>query len=49
MRAVNRGIATKKVDEKRDVYQPFLFIGLMLLVVEAAIATRRRRRHPEER
>jgi Ca-activated chloride channel family protein len=48
LRAVNRGLATKKVDEKKDVYQPFLFAGLMLLVIEAAIATRRRRKHPEE-
>ena len=48
LRAVNRGLATKQVDEKRDVFQPFLFAGLMLLVIEAAIATRRRRRYPEE-
>jgi Ca-activated chloride channel family protein len=48
LRAVNRGLATKKVDEKKDVYQPFLFAGLMLLVIEAAISTRRRRRYPEE-
>jgi hypothetical protein len=48
LRAVNRGLATKKVDEKRDIFQPFLFVGLMLLVVEAALSTRRRRRYPEE-
>jgi Ca-activated chloride channel family protein len=48
LRAVNRGLATKKVDEKKDIFQPFLFAGLMLLVIEAAIATRRRRRYPEE-
>ena len=48
LRAVNRGLATKKVDEKRDIFQPFLFIGLMLLVIEAAISTRRRRKYPEE-
>jgi Ca-activated chloride channel family protein len=48
LRAVNRGLATKQVVEKRDVFQPFLFAGLMLLVIEAAIATRRRRRYPEE-
>jgi Ca-activated chloride channel family protein len=48
LRAVNRGLATKKVDEKRDIFQPFLFAGLMLLVIEAAISTRRRRRYPEE-
>jgi len=48
LRSVNRGLATKKVDEKKDLFQPFLFAGLMLLVIEAAIATRRRRRYPEE-
>ena len=48
LRAVNRGLATKKVTEKRDIYQPFLFAGLMLLVIEAALSTRRRRRYPEE-
>jgi Ca-activated chloride channel homolog len=48
LRAVNRGLATKKVDEKRDIFQPFLFAGLMLLVIEAALSTRRRRRYPEE-
>jgi hypothetical protein len=45
--AVNRGLATKKIDELRDVFEPFLFAGLVLLVIEAAIATRRRREHPE--
>jgi hypothetical protein len=48
LRAVNRGLATKKVAEKKDIYQPFLFAGFMLLVIEAAISTRRRRRYPEE-
>jgi hypothetical protein len=48
LHAVNRGLATKKVDEKHDVFSPFLFAGLMLLVIEAAISTRRRRAYPEE-
>jgi Ca-activated chloride channel family protein len=48
LKAVNRGVATKKVNEMHDIYQPFLFMGLMLLVIEAAISTRRRRTHPEE-
>jgi len=48
LRAVDRGNATKQIDEKRDVFQPILFAGLMLLVIEAAIATRRRRAYPEE-
>jgi len=48
LRAVNRGLAMKKIDEQHDVFQPFLYAGLMLLVIEAAISTRRRRRYPEE-
>ena len=47
LRAVNRGLATKEIKDLRDIYQPFLFAGLMLLVIEAAIGTRRRRRYPE--
>ena len=47
LRAVNRGLATKQVKDLRDVYQPFLFAALMLLVIEAAIGTRRRQRYPE--
>jgi Ca-activated chloride channel family protein len=47
LRAVNRGLATKRVKDLRDVYQPFLFAALMLLVIEAAISTRRRQRYPE--
>ncbi len=47
LRAVNRGLATKQIKDLRDVYQPFLFTALMLLVVEATISTRRRRRYPE--
>lgn len=47
LRAVNRGLATKQVKDLRDIYQPFLFAALMLLVIEAMISTRRRRRYPE--
>jgi Ca-activated chloride channel family protein len=47
LKAVNRGLATKKVKAMKDVYQPFLFVGLMLLLLEAAISTRRRLKHPE--
>lgn len=47
LRVVNRGLATKKVKEMKDVFEPFLFGGLMLLVIEAAIGTRRRRKYPE--
>jgi Ca-activated chloride channel family protein len=36
-------------EKKRDIYQPFLFAGLMLLVIEAAIGLRRRVKHPEVR
>jgi Ca-activated chloride channel homolog len=49
LRAVNRGLATKQVKEMRDIYQPFLFLGLMFLVIEVAIGTRRRQRYPEAR
>lgn len=49
LRAVNRGLATKRVKEMVDLFQPFLFAALMLLVIEAAIGTRRRRRYPEAR
>jgi hypothetical protein len=47
LRRVDRGLSTKRVDEMRDEYQPFLFAALMLLVIEAAISTRRRRVYPE--
>jgi len=47
LRGVNRGLATKEVKEMRDIFQPFLFLGLMLLVIEAAISTRRRQKYPE--
>ncbi|MBA3461169.1 MAG: VWA domain-containing protein [Deltaproteobacteria bacterium] len=47
LKAVNRGLATKKIKEMRDVYEPFLFAALMLLVIEVAISTRRRQRYPE--
>jgi Ca-activated chloride channel family protein len=47
LRSVNRGLATKQVRDMRDVYQPFLFAAFMLLVIEAAIGTRRRRKYPE--
>ena len=49
LRGVNRGLATKHVNEQHDIYQPFLFAGLMLLLIEVAISTRRRRTYPEER
>jgi len=47
LRAINRGLATKKVKEMKDVFEPFVFAALMLLVIEAAIGTRRRRKYPE--
>nr|HEX4312472.1 VWA domain-containing protein [Kofleriaceae bacterium] len=48
LKAVDRGVTTKQVVEKTDVYQPFLFAAFVLLLVDAAISTRRRRRYPEE-
>lgn len=47
LRGVSRGLATKQVRDLRDIYQPFLFAAFMLLVIEAAIGTRRRRKYPE--
>lgn len=47
LRSVNRGLATRQVKEMRDIYQPFLFGGLFLLLIELAIATRRRQKYPE--
>ena len=49
LRGVNRGLATKQVKEMRDLYQPFLFLAFMLLVIEVAISTRRRQKYPEAR
>jgi hypothetical protein len=48
LKAVNRGLATKQVKEMKDIFEPFLFAGFMLLVIEAAISTRCRRKYPEE-
>ncbi len=49
LKAVNRGLATKKIKAMKDVYQPFLFAGFMLLLLEVAISTRRRMKYPEAR
>ncbi|MGE0549614.1 MAG: VWA domain-containing protein [Kofleriaceae bacterium] len=49
LRAVTRGLATKQVTDMKDVFEPFLFAGFMLLVIEVAIGTRRRRKYPEAR
>ena len=47
LRAVDRGLATKQAKDLREIYPPFLFAALMLLVIEVAISTRRRQRYPE--
>ncbi len=49
LKAVDRGLATKKIRDMKDVFEPFLFAALMLLLVEVAISTRRRRAYPEAR
>ncbi len=49
LKAVDRGLATKKVKLMRDIFQPFLFIALMLLIIEPMIGTRRHLRYPEAR
>lgn len=43
---VSRGLATKKSKQRLDVFQPFVFVAMMLLLLDAAIATRRRRSPP---
>jgi Ca-activated chloride channel family protein len=45
---VSRGLATKKIEEKHDIFQPFLFAAFCLFVIEVAISTRRRRATPED-
>ena len=49
LKNVNRGLAVSLTKRMHDVYQPFLFAGLMLFVIGAAIATRRRVHYPEAR
>ncbi|HEY4182085.1 MAG TPA: VWA domain-containing protein [Kofleriaceae bacterium] len=49
LRAVNRGLATKHIKERTDYFEPFLFTAFLLLLIEAAISTRRRRVFPEAR
>ncbi|MGE5183746.1 MAG: BatA domain-containing protein [Acidobacteriota bacterium] len=48
LRNVERGLAQAKIKDVHDVFPPFVFAGLLLLVIDAAISTRRRRRYPEE-
>src|SRR5262249_38343187 len=38
LRAVTRGLATRRVVKKKDICPPFLFAGLMLLIIEAAVS-----------
>jgi Ca-activated chloride channel family protein len=47
LHAAEHGMATKQIDSRREIFQPVLFLGLMLLVIEAAVSTRRRRSYPE--
>lgn len=47
MRDITRGLSTRRVRDRRDIYQAFLFAAFMLLVIESAIGTRRRQRYPE--
>jgi hypothetical protein len=47
LRGVNRGLATQRIKEMRDIYEPFLFAAFMLLLIEVAIGTRKRLRYPE--
>jgi Ca-activated chloride channel family protein len=48
LNGVQRGdLEQTEQDRPRDIYHLFLFPGLMLLVIEAAIGMRRRVKHPE--
>ena len=47
LHSVTRGLATKRIEDLREIDQPFLLFALMMLVIEAAIGTRRRRAFPE--
>jgi Ca-activated chloride channel homolog len=44
---VSRGLATRKTRQKRDVFHPFVFAAILLLALDGAVSTRRRRRYPE--
>jgi Ca-activated chloride channel homolog len=45
---VHRGeLERTEHDKRKEHYQPFLFAGFMLLVIDAAIGLRRRVKHPE--
>jgi hypothetical protein len=46
---VSRGVATRKLRQKRDVFHPFVLAAILLLSLDVAISTRRRRRYPERR
>ena len=48
LRAVHRGLATRRIKDVHEVYPPLVFAALVLLLVEAAIGTRRRLRFPEQ-
>ena len=45
LRAVNRGLATRQIKELRDVFEPFVFAALMLLVVSLVNGASGRRHH----
>ena len=47
LRDVARGVRMRRDPHREDVYPVFLFPAFVLLVIEACIATRRRRRYPE--
>lgn len=49
LKDVARGKATKSVKDMRDIFEPFVFAAFMLLLIDAAISTRRRTKYPEAR
>jgi Ca-activated chloride channel homolog len=44
LQQVTRGLATRRIQDKREIYPPFLLGALLALVLDALVTTRRRRR-----
>lgn len=43
LRELGRGLTTKKAKKRQDVYHPLVLAAILLLLVDTAVATRRRR------
>ncbi|MBK7538391.1 MAG: VWA domain-containing protein [Myxococcales bacterium] len=47
LRKLSRGVTTKKSQQRQDVFAPLVLAAILLLLIETAISTRRRRPYPE--